>query len=67
MITAVQVQSEMLAHERECTVRAEATQRQLDSLSGIIRRLEAIIMGSTVTVLFGMVTLLWNILKLPLT
>jgi|TARA_R110000851_G_scaffold299765_1_gene455827 hypothetical protein len=64
-VTAAQVQTEMIAHERECAVRAEATQRQLDSLTGRIRRLEAVIMGSTVTVVVGMLTLLWKVLQLP--
>ena len=65
-VTAAQVQTEMIAHERECAVRAEATQRQLDSLTGRIRRLEAVIMGSTVTVVVGMLTLLWKVLQLPI-
>jgi hypothetical protein len=64
-VTAAQVQTEMISHERECAVRAEATQRQLDSLTGRIRRLEAVIMGSTVTVVVGMLTLLWKVLQLP--
>ena len=64
-VTAAQVQTEMIAHERECAVRAEATQRQLDSLTGRIRRLEAVIMGSTVTVVVGILTLLWKVLQLP--
>ena len=65
-VTAAQFQTEMIAHERECAVRAEATQRQLDSLTGRIRRLEAVIMGSTVTVVVGMLTLLWKVLQLPI-
>ena len=65
-VTAAQVQTEMTAHERECAVRAEATQRQLDSLTGRIRRLAAVIMGSTVTVVVGMLTLLWKVLQLPI-
>ena len=65
-VTAAQVQTEMIAQERECAVRAEATQRQLDSLTGRIRRLEAVIMGSTVTVVVGMLTLLWKVLQLPI-
>ena len=61
-----EVHTELKAHERECAVRAESTQRQLDSLTGRIRRLEAIIMGSTVTVVVGMLTLLWKVLQLPI-
>ena len=37
--TASEVHTELKAHELECAVRAEATQRQLDSLTGRIRRL----------------------------
>lgn len=64
-ITVAEVQAEILAHERECAVRAESTQRQLDSLTVRMRRLEAIIMGSTATVIVGMITLLWKVLQLP--
>ncbi len=63
--TASEVHTELKAHERECAVRAEATQRQLDSLTSRIRRLEAIIMGSTVAVILGIVTLMWKVLQLP--
>ena len=63
--TASEVHVELKAHERECIVRAEATQRQLDSLTSRIKRLEAIIMGSTVTVILGILTLLWKVLQLP--
>jgi hypothetical protein len=65
MVTAPEVQAEMLAHERECAVRAVATQRQLDSLTGRIKRLEAVIMGSTATIVVSVVTLLWKVLQLP--
>lgn len=63
--TASEVHTELRAHERECVVRAESTQRQLDSLTSRIKRLEAIIMGSTVTVILGILTLLWKVLQLP--
>tara|TARA_R110002020_G_scaffold10883_1_gene41359 strand:+ start:184 stop:390 length:207 start_codon:yes stop_codon:yes gene_type:complete len=63
--TASEVHTELKAHERECAVRAEATQRQLDSLTSRIRRLEAIIMGSTVAVILGIMTLMWKVLQLP--
>ena len=63
--TASEVHTELKAHERECAVRAEATQSQLDSLTSRIRRLEAIIMGSTVAVILGIVTLMWKVLQLP--
>ena len=63
--TASEVHTELKAHERECAVRAAATQRQLDSLTSRIRRLEAIIMGSTVAVILGIVTLMWKVLQLP--
>ena len=59
--TASEVHIELRAHERECIVRAEATQRQLDSLTSRIKRLEAIIMGSTATLILGFVTILWKI------
>ena len=60
-----QVQTELIAHERECTIRAESVQRQLDSVTSRLRRLEAIIMGSTVAVVLGILTLLWKVLQLP--
>ncbi len=59
------IQTELIAHERECAIRAESVQRQLDSLTSRLRRLEAIIMGSTVAVVLGILTLLWKVLQLP--
>ena len=61
MATATEVQTELIAHERECSIRAESVQRQLDSLTGRIKRLEALIMGSTATLIVGFVTVLWKI------
>ncbi|MAF25222.1 hypothetical protein CL634_06570 [bacterium] len=61
MVTAGEVQAELVAHERECIIRAEAVQRQLDSLTGRIKRLEALIMGSTATLILGFITVLWKI------
>jgi hypothetical protein len=58
---ATEVQAELIAHERECSIRAESVQRQLDSLTGRIKRLEALIMGSTATLILGFVTVLWKI------
>jgi hypothetical protein len=58
---ATEVQAELVAHERECAIRAESVQRQLDSLTGRIKRLEALIMGSTATLILGFVTVLWKI------
>ena len=55
------VQAELLAHERECFVRAESVQRQLDSLFSRIRRVDALIMGSTLTLLIALITVLWKI------
>jgi len=43
MATATEVQTELIAHERECSIRAESVQRQLDSLTVQIKRLEAYI------------------------
>ena len=60
MAIATEVQAELIAHERECTIRAESVQRQLDSLTGRIKRLEALIMGSTVTLVVGFVAILWK-------
>ena len=60
-VSIYSIQAELLAHERECLVRAEAVQRQLDSLFGRIRRVEALIMGSTVTLLLALVTILWKV------
>ena len=61
MATATEVQTELIAHERECSIRAESVQRQLDSLTGRIKRLEALIMGSTATLIVGLVTILWKL------
>ena len=61
MAIATEVQAELVAHERECAIRAESVQRQLDSLTGRIKRLEALIMGSTATLILGFVTVLWKI------
>ena len=61
MVTATEIQAELVAHERECAIRAESVQRQLDSLTGRIKRLEALIMGSTATLIIGFVTVLWKI------
>ena len=61
MAIATEVQAELIAHERECTIRAESVQRQLDSLTGRIKRLEMLIMGSTATLIIGFVTVLWKI------
>ena len=61
MTIATEVQAELIAHERECTIRAESVQRQLDSLTGRIKRLEMLIMGSTATLILGFVTVLWKI------
>ena len=61
MTIATEVQAELIAHERECSIRAESVQRQLDSLTGRIKRLEALIMGSTATLILGFVTVLWKI------
>jgi hypothetical protein len=58
---ATEVQAELIAHERECSIRAESVQRQLDSLTGRIKRLEALIMGSTATLILGFVTVLWKL------
>ncbi len=60
MTDATEVQAKLLAHERECAVRAESVQRQLDALTGRIRRIEALIMGSTATLIAGFVTVLWK-------
>ena len=60
MAYATQVQAELVAHERECAIRSEAVQRQLDSLTGRIRRIEALIMGSTATLIVGFITVLWK-------
>ena len=61
MAIATEVQAELIAHERECNIRAESVQRQLDSLTGRIKRLEMLIMGSTATLILGFVTVLWKI------
>ena len=59
------IQTELIAHERECAIRSESVQRQLDSLTARLRRVEAIIMGSTITILLCILTLMWKVLQLP--
>jgi len=52
------VASEMEAHERECQVYRETTQRSLDNLESRIKRLELLIMASTMTILGSVFLLL---------
>ena len=43
------VAAEMEAHERECAVYRDMTRLQLDKLEGRIKRLEMLIMASTIS------------------
>jgi Mg2+ and Co2+ transporter CorA len=52
------VAAEMKAHERECQVYRETTQRSLDNLESRIKRLELLIMASTMTILGSVFLLL---------
>tara|TARA_R100001460_G_scaffold69481_1_gene110095 strand:+ start:1609 stop:1845 length:237 start_codon:yes stop_codon:yes gene_type:complete len=52
------VASEMEAHERECQVYRLTTQRSLDNLESRIKRLELLIMASTMTILGSVFLLL---------
>tara|TARA_B100000963_G_C22084097_1_gene433484 strand:- start:220 stop:414 length:195 start_codon:yes stop_codon:yes gene_type:complete len=52
------VATEMEAHERECQVYRQNTQRSLDNLESRIKRLELLIMASTMTILGSVFLLL---------
>tara|TARA_R100000426_G_scaffold5537_4_gene7705 strand:+ start:10716 stop:10910 length:195 start_codon:yes stop_codon:yes gene_type:complete len=56
------VASEMEAHERECKVYRSATQKSLDNLESRIKRLELLIMGSTLTILCSMMGVIFKVL-----
>ena len=47
--TLQDVAMELTAHERECAVYRDMTRLQLEKLEGRIKRLEVLIMGSTIS------------------
>tara|TARA_B100000035_G_C21030590_1_gene568213 strand:+ start:402 stop:596 length:195 start_codon:yes stop_codon:yes gene_type:complete len=52
------VAAEMEAHERECQVYRETTQRSLDNLESRIKRVELMIMASTLSIIGSVFLLL---------
>tara|TARA_E500000178_G_scaffold265270_1_gene262558 strand:- start:2180 stop:2392 length:213 start_codon:yes stop_codon:yes gene_type:complete len=55
--TTQQLQTELIAHERECAERAKSVQEKLQGLDKRLWRLEAMIMASTI----AMITLCINV------
>mgnify|MGYP003133580699 FL=1 len=60
--TIQDVAAEMEAHERECAVYRISTQRSLDNLESRIKRLELLIMASTLTILSTMIGVIFKVL-----
>ena len=54
------VAAELAAHERECAVRYITIEKQLDSLVGRIKRLESLIMLSTLSSVIAVITIFWK-------
>ena len=52
------VSKELEAHERECAVYRSSTQRSLDSLESRIKRLELMIMTSTISIVCAVIVLI---------
>ena len=52
------VSKELEAHERECAVYRSSTQRSLDSLESRIKRLELMIMTSTISIVGAVIVLI---------
>jgi len=53
-------QSQLEAHERECALRYAQVEKQLSGLDKRLWRLEAMIMGSTVSIVAVLVVLFLN-------
>tara|TARA_R100000664_G_C2756312_1_gene144169 strand:+ start:248 stop:442 length:195 start_codon:yes stop_codon:yes gene_type:complete len=60
--TIQDIAKEMEAHERECVVYRSSTQRSLDNLESRIKRLELLIMASTLTILSTMIGVIFKVL-----
>ena len=62
-ISPTVVAAELAAHERECAVRYSTMEKQLDSLVSIIKRLESMIMLSTLSSIIAVITIFWTVLN----
>mgnify|MGYP000046866697 FL=1 len=62
-ISPTVVAAELAAHERECAVRYSTMEKQLDSLVGRIKRLESMIMLSTLSSIIAVITIFWTVLN----
>ena len=60
--TIQDIAKEMEAHERECVVYRSSTQRSLANLESRIKRLELLIMASTLTILSTMIGVIFKVL-----
>jgi len=61
-ISPTVVAAELAAHKRECAVRYSTMEKQLDSLVGRIKRLESMIMLSTLSSIIAVITIFWTVL-----
>ena len=60
--TLQDVAMELEAHERECAVYRDMTKTSLDKLEGRIKRLEMVIMGSTISILSAMMAVIFKVM-----
>ena len=56
------VAAEMEAHERECSIYREHHKVSMDKLEARIKRLEVLIMGSTLSIMGVLITLILKVL-----
>jgi len=56
------VAAEMEAHERECSIYREHNKISMDKLESRIKRLEVLIMGSTLSIMGVLITLILKVL-----
>ena len=59
--TLQDVAMELTAHERECAVYRDMTKMSLDKLEGRIKRLEVLIMGSTISTISLVIVVIMKI------
>jgi|TARA_Y100001970_G_C14165493_1_gene821035 hypothetical protein len=60
--TLQDVAMELEAHERECSVYRDMTKTSLDKLEGRIKRLEMVIMCSTISILSAMMAVIFKVM-----
>ena len=58
------LKSEMKAHEKECAMYRTMVQTLLDKLDYRVKRLEILIMGSTLSIMGVLITLFFKILNI---